>query len=331
MATCINCQQKIDDLRRETRCHVCGAPLHRTCAIKENNKFYCDVCYTVKYKTETDIPKINIPDIIRRSHIETYLTCPYKFYMEVVKGIKAPPNIYTQVGIDIHSLIEKLCLNPTYTQKEMLDEFNALWKNYPENLFENETLKNKMYLRAMNSITNAYKIIPEMPVPLSTEDKIVFSIGDSLPQISTTIDRIDISEERLEVSDWKTGAVMVGQRLSSDLQAPLYIYAAQQKYNKPVKRFTFYYLQNDKQRIFEHITGNDYVCTVRKRKYLINTTDTIRKVKSAFSHILKGNFNIPQNTRKMFFTCKICHIQQMRMCQGAELESWTQNKKRRLI
>jgi len=330
MAICINCQQKIDDLRRETRCYTCGAPLHRSCAIKENEKYYCDVCYTVKNE-DNNAQEFIVPDVIRRSHIETYIQCPYKFYMEIIKDIKAPPTIYTQIGVDVHKLLDKLCKDTTYTQKEMIKEFDNFWQNYPENLFENESQKNKMYQRAMNSIANAYNLIPHMPKPLSTEDNIVFSIGDNLPKISTTIDRIDASGDELVITDWKTGAVMVGQKLSSDLQAPLYIYAARQKYNKPVKSFIFYYLENNKKRIFEYAGNDNYICMVKKNKYIINPTEAIRKVKSILSFILKGEFNVPQNTKRMFFICKMCHIQQMKMCQGAELESWTQNKKRRII
>lgn len=328
MATCTSCNLKIEDLRKETRCHVCSAPLHRSCAIKEDSKYFCDVCYTIKHENKNSTADLTIPNTIRRTYIELYRSCPYKFYMEVIKGIKAPPNIYTQVGIDVHILLEKLSLDPSIPQKQLIKEFNNLWNNYNENLFTDNKIKEDMYIRAVNSITNAYKIIPDLPNLLSTEDKVIIDIGDNLPKISATIDRIDALEDGIEVMDWKTGKVMVGQKLSSDLQAPLYIYAARQKYQKPVKQFTFYYLQNKKTRTFVQSAGDNYICNVRKRKYIINPTDAIRKVKSIFSQILKGNFNIPYDTRKMFFTCKTCHIKEMGKCQGAELESWKQNKKR---
>ena len=42
-----------------------------------------------------------IPDVIRRSHIETYRSCPYKFYMEVIKGMEQGDTIYTKMGTDL--------------------------------------------------------------------------------------------------------------------------------------------------------------------------------------------------------------------------------------
>ncbi len=329
MSTCKSCMQMIDDLRRETRCTSCSAPLHRVCAIKEDDKYFCDVCYTVK-EEEPPTESFDIPDVIRRSYIETYASCPFKFYMEVIKGVEQPHTIYTQLGVDIHVLVDRLCNHGlNYPKDEMLYDFHKeYWNNYTDELFETEALKIKMYNRALSSIDNAYEIIPSMPKPLATEEKILFSVGDGLPKISTTLDRIDASGNEIEIHDWKTGAVMVGQKLSTDMQVPLYIYGARQAYEKPVKRFTLHYLQDKKQRVFERVTNDDYVCTVRKKEYHVNITDVIRRVQSLFSHIIKGNFNIPRDAKGMYFTCKMCNLRQIEACQGAELESWKQNYRR---
>ena len=92
----------------------------------------------------------------------------------------------------------------------------------------------------------------------------------------------------------------------------------------PVRKFTFYYLKDNKERVFERINNDEYQCMVGKRKYIINITDKIREVQSIFSQIKKGNFNIPINTSGMHYTCKTCHIASQGLCAGADVQVWNQ-------
>jgi len=323
--TCKNCLGSIEDLRSKATCQTCGGIMHKDCPIKEDGKNYCDTCYTIK-KEEGESIDFTVPDVISRSYIDTYSYCPYKFYMEYIKGIESEHTIYTRLGVDVHNLVDRACQDSHFGKEEMLKEFHELWQGYEEKLFEDDEQREKMYQRGINSIDNACSLIAEMPEPLSTEENIIFSVGEGLPKVSTTSDRIDKVNGELEISDWKTGAVMVGQKLSSDWQAPLYIYGVRQKYELPIRKFTFYYLQDGKERTFERTSNEDYVCTVRKREYFINLTDVIRKVQSLFSRILKGEFNVPYSSKNMYFNCKMCHLRQKEICQGVELEGWKQPK-----
>lgn len=320
---CKNCFQEIDSSHKKVICSSCNTQLHKECAIKENNKYLCDVCYTVKEEDKEKEP-IVIPEIIRRSHIETYRSCPYKFYLEIIKDITpSENNIYAQVGIDLHKLFEQASKNDNYVEKNMFESFNKIWNNYDSTRFNDEEQYNILQERSIMCIKNFYKVLPNLPTePFSTEDTIVFNIGDNLPKVQTTSDRIDLVNDELEVIDWKTGKTMVGNKLSTDLQAPLYIYGIRQKYKLPIRKFTFHYLQDNKERTFERITNEDYVCRVKKREYYINITNAIREVQSIFSQINKNNFKIPYNTKKMYFACKMCFLQKEGYCKGADVQSW---------
>ena len=50
------------------------------------------------------------------------------------------------------------------------------------------------------------------------------------------MDAVIEGENGLELLDWKTGQVMVGKKLSSDLQAPLYIYGVMKHLNRHVEK-----------------------------------------------------------------------------------------------
>ena len=268
-----------------------------------------------------------IPESIRRTYIELYRTCPYKFLKEVIEGHRSPATCYTQIGIDLHDLFEEALHDRQLSKSKFFKKYNEFWDNYPDELFESEEQKETMWKRVEDSIDTFYLILPGMPMPFVTEEKIRLNIGDDIPDVEFTMDYISMNENgNLDMHDWKTGAVMVGKKLSSDLQAPLYIYGVQKRYNRQVDSFTFYYLKDNKSRVFTRIDDDRYMCTVGKREYYISLQDAIREVKSIFAQIVKGNFNIPRDTKSMFFACKMCHIKEQGMCQGADVQGWHNNQ-----
>lgn len=271
----------------------------------------------------------NIPDVIRRTYIETFRTCGFKFLKEVIEGNVQPPTSYTQIGIDLHNYFEMACkggIEKALTLKFMGEKF----EEYDDELFSSgfaSDNRTDLWSRTVNSIDTFFDVVlPSLPSqPFTTEETIEYSVGDELPNVQFTMDRIDEVDGELEMHDWKTGRVMVGQKLSSDLQAPLYIYGTQLHYGKPVRSFTFYYLNENKTRVFIR-DANDpdrYICTVGKREYYIRLTEGIREIQRVFAQIKKGNFNIPQN-KSMHFACKVCHLKKQGECEGADIQSWNQ-------
>lgn len=322
---CVTCSSTIKK-NSLVQCSQCNGSLHKDCAIKEDNTIYCDNCYVIMSQEPKLKNEIVIPPVIRRSYIETYRSCPYKFYREVILG-ESPENnnIHAQIGIDLHDLFGKACLQrPDYNKENMLDEFRPIWNSYDAGRFTDFQQQTELRERAKQCIDKFYSIISTLPrTPYAIEEKLVFAIGDELPKISTTLDRVDLIDDELEITDWKTGKVMVGEKLSTDMQAPLYIYAAKSKYNRPVRKFRFIYLQNGKERIYHRINNsNQYVCSVKNRDYFIDTDVAIKQTQAIFGRILNGDFNIPQDVKKMYFTCRMCHLQQQQKCQGADVQSW---------
>jgi RecB family exonuclease len=325
------------DMRSAVECSVCNKPLHKDCAIKDGGAFFCDVCYTVKQEEGAGLNKTDfeIPSVIRRSHIELYRDCPYAFYLDVIKQLPSKQSSFAQIGIDLHELFQKASEGSLPDPKSMKIEYKKIWDKYKDGIFEPDLIlykdmnlkkfKDKMWKQVNDAVDTFYHVLAELPKnALALEQNIVFNIGHDLPDVSITMDRVDEINGELYIRDWKTGSVMIGQKLSSDLQAPLYIYAVKEHFKKTVNSFTFYYLPENKQRIFNRIDDENYECYVNKKQYKINITDSIRTVQSVFSHIKKGEFNIPKDARKMYFTCKTCSYKRDEVCKGADLESWRQ-------
>lgn len=340
MERCVNCFSDIEDMRKATRCSMCNKPLHKDCAINDNGIF-CDVCYTIKCENVSlKSTEVEIPSVIRRSYIELYKRCPYAFYMSVIKQTETGVSCFAQIGIDLHELFHQACLGKIANQETMVDMYKDIFDTYEDDLFENDImlysnmtidkLRIKMWEQSKSAIDVFFNVaLRQLPAtPMTLEENIIFNIGDDLPQVSITMDRIDEVDGMLEVCDWKTGTVMVGQKISSDLQAPLYIYAIREYFKKPVRKFTFFYLPENKIRIFERVDDDNYVCRVNKREYKINLTDAIREVQGIFAQIKKGNFNIPRDTKKMYFSCKTCGLKHKEICKGADIESWNNLNRR---
>jgi hypothetical protein len=324
MKRCSSCNTEIKDNDKTVKCQLCSNEIHRDCAINDGGTF-CDVCYVNKNTISEAKREYDIPKVIRRSHIETYKTCPFKFFQEVIQGNPMPDNIYTRLGIDLHELFERGSRDSEFNQNLMLEEFEKLFANYPKTLFADDKQRENMYTRGIDSIETFYHVIADMPEAYDVEVKTEFSVGKNLPKVSATFDRINLVDGELEVIDWKTGNVLVGKKLSSDLQAPIYIHGVKETYGLPVRKFTFYYLKDNKVRVYERTENpNEYVCQVGKRKYIINIEDMIKEVQKLFSQIMNHNWNIPMDTRKMYFPCKMCHIKEQGLCDGADIQIWRQ-------
>lgn len=335
MSLCANCFTELGESKIE--CDSCGAEMHMSCknTCEKCEKTLCDECALEgkHCNDEKDEEPANQIDKIRRSHIELYKTCPYAFYLEVIKGVKSPTSSFAQIGIDLHDLFEQACLGEIENSKEMLAQYTDIWNNYEDTLFAKDVnlykdmdvprLRTKLWEQSVTGIERFFNILPTLPKePFATEEQIIFSINDDMPNVSITMDRIDKVDGELEILDWKTGKAMVGKKLSSDLQAPLYIYAVKQHYNMPVRKFTFYYLKDDSVRTFERESDDIYVCKVRSNEYRVSLTETIREVKSIFSRIKNEEFNVPRNTKRMYFKCKMCGFKDVDYCKGADMQIW---------
>jgi hypothetical protein len=208
------------------------------------------------------------------------------------------------------------------TEGVMKEKYSALYRKYPDELF-GDVNRDKMWTRAMTSISTFFGIAERLPYkPFATEEKIEFPIADGVPNVNLTMDRIDEIAGELEILDWKTGKVLVGKNLCYDLQAPLYIHGVRTHYGKPVRRFTFQYVNEGKNRVFERVNDDVYRCTVGKKEYEISITEKLREVNTLFSRIKKGDFNVPTDTRGMYFACKMCHQKAIGACGGVEEQSW---------
>lgn len=327
MEYCASCFGEITDKRKTTTCSHCNKIMHNTCAqhCTSCNAPLCDTCFE-EHKglcpsCITETPKI---EFIRRSYVEDYRKCPYKFYLEAIKGIQLPNNCYAQVGIDLHELFDKYSQSYIDNILPIKKEWENMKENYDDKLFETKELKEKLFQRGDDSIETFVLKHNQMPLPYMTEQRMTFEVADGLPLASFTMDRINVIDGKAHLLDYKTGKVLVGKQLETDLQVPYYIYGVEQNLDYKVDSFTLLYLSENKTRVFNRVDDDKFVCQVGKRQYFISLQKTISTLHSIFNQIKQEQFNVPNKIQP--YVCKICGFHKYGYCEGANLEAWKQYK-----
>lgn len=322
---CLNCFAQMK--KEEVKCTNCEGHIHKECAVAcvECGNILCDNCSLIgKFKCKTCEEKghISLP-FITRSMIELYKTCPYQFYLRYIKELPEEEGIYALLGTILHNLFDLYSRREIESEEKLYEMFREQYNAIEDKKFETPAQREKLYTKGKTAIKNYLNEEAMMPYPLATESEIFATIDESVPQVKVLIDRINGSEtspDQLEIVDYKTGKIHVGQKLHNDLQPPMYAWALREKYGFLPKRFKLLFLSEEKVRIYELIDDDTYVCTVRKKEYRVSITDTIREIKTIWARIKRGEFGIPDKINS--YTCeKMCYYGKTGICQGLE-EKW---------
>jgi hypothetical protein len=328
---CNSCMGQIVKSEDVVYCSQCNVPLHSGCAnhCLSCGKLLCDTCFAKNnfHCEECKPPEVRFASI-RRSHIELYQACPYALYLQLVKKVRVPDGEHAKLGTIVHQLIDQL-------RSDLID-YDACCTLY-ESAFVNteweDELRETLYNRGRKSLSSFNEIMP-----LFTSDKwesevnIIYSLDANLPSISCTLDAVDFIGDKIHVSDWKTGKPMSGQKLITDLQAPLYIEAIHQKYGVYPDTFTFYYLEEGKIKKYEadynnfeyDENGNTipvYHVNSGRNTYTLSVRDALQRTKEILTKINNGQFSMPTQVHEWY--CKnMCYFYKSEICASSMKEQW---------
>lgn len=316
METCKQCGTELTFMNK-TMCVKCGVLICDDCSI--TNKYKCNKC--------ADKQKLKIPDVIRRSSIEDYKSCPYYFKLHIIDGNEPKQNVLARLGSDLHDMYEQIQRNQIALQdieshsKKIIEDILTTYPEEERERLESRTeVCNKSFEKLLPTLINT---------PIAFEERIKFSIGEDLPKVTIAYDRLEKDENGdLHIIDWKTGKVMSGKKLTTDLQPALYLKAVEQQYGVMPKSFRLVYLSDVdksgmyKERIFNSIDGNKFVCKVGNKEYIQDIQEQIKVVQGLFAKIKQGKFSIPE--KPDYFKCKMCSFREDGLCAGVGVEEWNQ-------
>lgn len=320
---CNSCMTQIGKSDEVVNCSQCNVPLHSGCAnhCLSCDTVLCDVCYSKNnFYCESCKPPSIMFATIRRSHIEQYQSCPYSLYLMLIKQVPVPDGEHAKLGTIVHQIIDKI-RNNLVDATQSMDEFESEFrKGFHDS--EDADLTARLYERGLTSLRFFWSIKDLFTSEkFESELNIIYSLDDGLPSISCTLDEIDWIGEDIHVSDWKTGKSMSGQKLITDLQAPLYIEGVHQKYGVYPKTFTFYYLEEGKVKTYNRNEDGTYTVKSGKTDYVLNVNDALERTKDILQKINAGNFNMPTGTHEWY--CKnMCYFYKSGICDSTMSEQW---------
>ena len=145
---CANCFAPLDD--DTVTCYNTGVPMHRDCAnlcIECKENYLSDVAMMTNDNKCKDCVggEVTSIDYIRRSYIEDYLKCPYKFKLMVVDGKHKAiddddGNIYAYSGIVLHELFADYASGELTDLAEMEQKYFRAMKEFPKSQKEEEIM-----------------------------------------------------------------------------------------------------------------------------------------------------------------------------------------------
>lgn len=260
--------------------------------------------------------------VIRRSHIEQYVGCPYSLYLQLILGITPPMGKHAQLGVIVHELIEEIQRN-NITQTQALAELERYIQEWNLNTDDDYSIIT-VELEDLGKLclSNFYAFKNKLCNDFKLELNFRYELEKGLPLISCTLDRVEFVGEEIHIRDWKTGQPMSGKKLIEDLQPPLYIYGVYNEFNKWPTTFNLHYLQKDKVITYKHKGSGIYEIKTKRNTYELDVNKAIERTKGILKDIKDNKFNIPNKETHIWRCNNLCWFGISGKCTGVQTEQW---------
>ncbi|MCK5459748.1 PD-(D/E)XK nuclease family protein, partial [Candidatus Parcubacteria bacterium] len=250
-------------------------------------------------KEKTDINAL--PPRFSFSQLAAFSNCPYQYYLGFILKVPTQGKPSFSFGKTMHSTFQRIAeliiakqsgaqkslfnsnqrlkkFIEMISLKEMLDIFQASWI---DDWYEDKNSKEKHFKKGKKIIKGFYdKFSDKIIQPLYLEK--VFKIKIAGYVIRGAIDRVDKTEGGLKIIDYKTGEPKEKLTFENKKQLIIYQLACEQLFDEPIKKLSFYYLNNNSEVEF---LGKDKELE-KVEKWI---ADTIEKIKQNNFSAKPGN------------------------------------------
>ncbi len=251
----------------------------------------------------------NKPISISYSHLNCYQVCPKKYLYQYIYKIPTPPSAALSFGTTLHNTLSEFYKAISNKQASMFDDkenevslerlldiYKKSWVPYG--------YKSKAHMLARKNrgkeiLTEYYKKFEDyFGNPLYLEKSFTLKLDNII--IRGRFDRVDsLTENNIEIFDYKTGRTKTQKDVDNDLQLSIYAMAAQTCFHKHVSRLSLYFLDE-----------NIKIETTRDDQALEKATN---KIKDIVNNIQNKNYT-PKPSNIM---CKLCDYKHI--CDDAML------------
>ncbi|HKV27466.1 MAG TPA: ATP-dependent DNA helicase [Candidatus Acidoferrales bacterium] len=234
-------------------------------AIPENSRAYSRIALWAK----AFHPPLGEPLQLSASAIETYKSCPMKYLLQQVWGIRGGPQAAMTFGSVMHLTIREFVREIRKERRVPFEEVMGIFEREWSAAGYQDDYQEEEYRKAGREQLQAFcESYSRMPADVMHQEKAFELPLDPNVVIIGRMDQINRLEERqVEIVDYKTGNPKRAKQADQSLQLSLYALAAQEVLEVEPERLVFY-----------NLTTNEAVATTRDTKALKKARDAVAEV-----------------------------------------------------
>lgn len=239
------------------------------------------------------------------SNIQTFNVCPLHYKAQVIFNIPTPPTANQSVGIAIHKTLyefyKKVQEDVKLSKKDLIKLLHDNWtrEGFVDKKDEEENLD-----KAIELLEKFYEKECKIPTkPLALELPFSFTLKNGV-KVSGKIDRIDKTNEGIEIIDYKTGEYTKKADKPHQDQLAMYALAATKIKDKNLNHLP------------ENMTLTIYFLNGNERKQIVLTHDHLEKYENELTETIKkienSDFSCSKSPRcascEFFMLCNTANI-----------------------
>lgn len=200
--------------------------------IGEENKAQMTLFDWRPLEEEIDRPinKEIIVDRLSFSKIDDFGKCPLKYRYKYIQNIPSLSSAALSFGETIHKTLQNFYLSLKAGQKVTLEKLSEIYEeNWIPVGYSNKSHQEKMKESGKKILDNFFRQANTDNLPIALEDIFWVKVTDDL-SVNGKIDRVDFSNGRYEIIDYKTGKTGNQKDADKSLQLTIYALAALGKY-----------------------------------------------------------------------------------------------------
>ncbi|HEV2615126.1 MAG TPA: PD-(D/E)XK nuclease family protein, partial [Candidatus Acidoferrales bacterium] len=234
-------------------------------AIPENSRAYSRIALWAK----AFHPPLGEPLQLSASAIETYKSCPMKYLLQQVWGIRGGPQAAMTFGNVMHTTIREFVREIRKQRRVPFEEVVGIFEREWSAAGYQDDYQEEEYRKAGREQLQAFcESYSRAPADVMHQEKAFELPLDPNVVIIGRMDQINRLEGRqVEVVDYKTGNPKRAKQADQSLQLSLYALAAQEVLELEPERLVFY-----------NLTTNEAVATTRDAKALKKAKEAVAEV-----------------------------------------------------
>jgi hypothetical protein len=179
------------------------------------------------------------------SRVKTYRDCGYKFYLQYVERLHAPPTPASALGHSIHKALELYHEQKCTSLDDLLQAYNEGWEHEG---FTDPAEVMEFYQKGEDILARYYEQDKTRATEILHAEK-KFKIDLGFCMLRGVIDRIDRhTDGKIEVLDYKTHReIWKNKKIRDDLQLTIYDYACRKALGLRPDILSLYFLTQGKK------------------------------------------------------------------------------------